>query len=358
MGNDYIFVMALTMLLVVLGAAFGAWLVCRTAGLAARRLGLQVHVFPTPQEQPTPGQCNAGDDAGRPDQGQPEQGSAVSDPDAPRGNSALITGRCRGCDLMHIGLIPAFVEVLSPGEYNIPGGTPGVCPRCWVKMNPDKATNVVPRQPGQPLTGDTLLGRPVVANPNLKNEPGNLRFGPPLVGGEGAPEPVELPQDDSDNVKVPPKPSGRTSGHPRPHVTDDQIREAMTPRKDYEEPAGPEREHLPDGIEREGVPAEIRTVKKTTDQPKEMDFLEPPLTDKPASELTDEELERLTRPGVPVDDKPGEQRIRCNKCGGKHGPFRPQFSDGKPSGKYWCQSCVDALGGPGDKAKKKGRKDR
>jgi len=264
------------------GGLFLSWMVERLL----KRLGLQVHVFHVTEEEPEP--------AGEQNPEQTQQ--AANDPDAMHGNGAIISGRCRGCDLIHVGLIPAFIELIGPGEFNIPGGVPAVCPRCWVKMNPDKLTNVVP-MPKPPPEPDNRQNRPPL--------PPVPKFGPPLIGGEGAPEPIQLDdvQDvrkisdepkEMDFAEPPPQPSHRTSGYPA----------------------------------------------------------EPPLADKPVGELTDEELEQLMRPNT---EAPKEPAVRCNKCGGGTGPFRPQIKEGKLSGKFWCQGCIDALGGPG-KAKRKGRK--
>jgi hypothetical protein len=61
----------------------------------------------------------------------------------------LMHGQCRGCGNFHIGLVPAHVELSKSGDgsFDIPRGTPAVCPRCWCKMNPMSLTNTVPMPP-------------------------------------------------------------------------------------------------------------------------------------------------------------------------------------------------------------------
>lgn len=246
----------------ILGILGGGLLVSYIVERTLKRLGLQVHVFPDPNPQPEPDSASE-----QPEQPQPQP---AADPNAMRGNGAIISGRCRGCDLLHVGLIPAFIELTGPQEFNIPGGIPAVCPRCWVKMNPGMATNTTPLPP------------------------------------------------QADNQQNTPHPSHRSSGYPvpeapKPHLSDDQIREAMEPRKDYEQPAGPDREHLPGGIEREGVPAVVQDFK-----------------------VTDEKLDRLTRPEPKSESVP-----QCSRCNRVTGEFKPD-----KNGKLWCQACIDALGGP------------
>lgn len=216
---------------------------------------------------------------------------------------SIMTGRCRGCGLPHIGLIPAVVEVTGPQSYNIPSGSPAVCPRCWCKMNPTAATNIVSQFEaaandaghaaraaggGGPPT-ENLMGRPMVSNDRV---PASVpTFGPPMVDDEAAPV---IPAIDL-NMKEPPEGVRSVPAH-----------------KGYPEPAAD--------------------------------------NDKG---LSDDQLEALTNPS---GEAPKEPPVACVKCGKGTGPFRPQLDGGKPTGRFWCQGCIDALGGP-PKAVKKKRKE-
>lgn len=197
-----------------------------------------------------------------------EGGTAPSD-------DTIMTGRCRGCGLPHIGLIPAVVEVMGQGSYNIPKGSPPVCPRCWCKMNPDKATNIVSQFE-------------VAAHNAGHAARTNGGGGPPVENLASRPASDEAP--------------------PFVPSIDLSVSEA------------------PEGVR--PVPAHGGYPDPAADNDKG---------------LTDDQLEALTKPDK---EAPSEPVVKCAKCGNEKGPFRPQLDGGKPTGKFWCRACVDALGGP------------
>lgn len=246
-------------LALLLGVMFGAALVIRGGLLILKRLGWKLFVINDD------GKDNDGDDDDNEHEGDGPRDGATDGP-------SVMSGRCRGCGLFHVGLVPAVVELAGPGQFHIPGGSPAVCPRCWCKMNPDKLTNTVPMQSEAPPT-------PMTAP--LKNPSGPVPADPPEWDGT------------------------------------------------------------------------IETVKKLPDaKPYEMDFKNPV---DPTTGLSDEQLDALTKPDADAPTTK-EAPVCCAQCGGKDGPFRQLAPGGKPSGKFWCQACVDQLGGPGPKKPK--RRDR
>lgn len=221
---------------------------------------------------------------------EPDGDDEPKDEPASESNSNIMSGKCRGCGLGHIGLSPAAVD-LTPNGIDIPAGTPAVCPRCWVKMNPDKRTNTVPFSPDE-LERERLMFGP---NKAFHTAPDSAtgRADPPLK-----------------------QPSGPLAPQPR-----------YTPRPD-----------LPPDFTTDGPRDETDNVKAIDPKPKETDFKQP-------DDMTEAELEAATAP-----------EIACDRCGSKHSArFHPLRDGGNETGKFWCQGCVDALGGPGAKPKKKRR---
>lgn len=241
-------------LLIGFGACFGALIVALLFIYGGthllRRLGLTVYLgyADRPVKAPETTAAPEPNKAVEPmpeDEPEPEQ-EPQRNPDDYDG-PPIAYGPCRGCRLPHVGLCPARVEMHINGFKIVPG-TPFVCPRCWVGMNPDDRTNIA------------------------------------------------------------------RGGHEEPNERRPDNRAGMRP--------------VFSG--REQVAAEPQTI----------------VTVSNADEVA--ELEKETAPD-----------ITCAKCGCK-GRDNPQMTfkavrppGGAPTGKFWCQACVDALGGPGDKPKKK-----
>jgi hypothetical protein len=193
----------------------------------------------------------------------------------------LRSGPCHACGRPHIGLSPACVVRAGDG-FEIPDGTPGVCPRCWVDMHPRDATNV--------LTAEELS--------RMAASVGSVATG----------------RDSSPAPEPPPAAAGIVEDGPPVH---------------YDAPL----ELDPDAAPL-GEPSNPRSVALGGDAT-------------PPAEPTDAELERLTAPD-----------IRCAACGGTGSrQFHPLHKDGKETGQFWCQACVDSLGGPRPAKRRKRRRD-
>lgn len=120
----------------VTGAAVGGFVLIESVGHIIRKLGLTVYLGyadkpatadavkdepkPSPEPEPEDNDEPAGVEAGRPH---------------------MPIGQCRGCGLHHAGLCPVSVEMTIAGIV-VPPGTPFVCPRCWVGLNPQDRTNI------------------------------------------------------------------------------------------------------------------------------------------------------------------------------------------------------------------------
>lgn len=133
-----------------------------------RRLGLRVFIMSKMDEEAT-GDEDATESRDE-DKGE-DQSNGTSDDNKPCADEVqsperravhdsrnIISGQCMSCGFVHIGLTPARIldKRNADGYYDIPRGTPAVCPRCWVKINPDMVTNTMPMpsQDGDKLTAE------------------------------------------------------------------------------------------------------------------------------------------------------------------------------------------------------------
>lgn len=233
---------------IMLGVCIGSLVLIEGVTRIIRKLGLTVYLgyADKPVTAATEPKKDSPQEPADPEPQYADDGESEGEPEDNGDGPQMPVGNCRGCRLPHAGLCPAVVEMRIDGMYVAPG-TPFVCPRCWVGMNPGDRTNIA-------------------------------------RGGVGVVEPQ------------PEKPvwkPGPDSTEPKPTVT------------------------------------------VTAPDP-------PPFA---------EDMEAATAPD-----------ITCEKCGcrGKDNP-RVVFKEartpgGKTSGKFWCQTCIDQLGGPGERPKKKPRK--
>lgn len=281
MSAGEVAVLAMALLLVLAGGVcLGALMLWTGADRFIKRMGWQLIVI-----NQTVGRDDNDDGDGEPDDNdEPRPGAA--EPTGTGGHPGLMTGKCRGCGLFAVGLVPARIDnVGGPDQFHIPPGTPAVCPRCWVKMNPDMATNTVSEHDLKQ------------ANDAIKAE--MARYHNPVKQPSGPHPAAESPKPQDATVYIDPD---RNESPPEPNLAE------LT-----------------------------QSLKKSSDNP--------------GRDLTPEEiehLEQLTDPG-----------IACAECGSKRSPkFHPVRKDKTETGKFWCQACVDALGGPGRTKKPKKGRDR
>lgn len=281
------------------------------------RFGLKMQLVPVDDE---PDDCDGSDDFNEP------EGDSENPGDNP-GMVPVMSGKCRSCGLFHVGLTPASV-ILGPlpGHFTVPNGVPPVCARCWVKINPQMATNVISlADAGIPDSVGT--GRD------------NVRLDRPHHRGHPAPNGDGSMTFDVKEIDPIPKNMDFTETKSKTRPMSDQDVDNQTRERLLKEPGGKlTEEELKAAGEKFKDKAFAHLEKQQADA---------------ADKMTDEELERATRPDA---DAPKEQEVKCDKCGATRGIFKPLFQNKTPTGKHWCQACVDQLGGPGDKRPKRRRR--